>query len=80
MTLEEAASWATIFGGVAVIAAFLRGCFQVAEKYHRREVRRWENTEQGLDSGRLRWWQGIRARWRLLWATGRLRTKREAQD
>jgi hypothetical protein len=80
MTLEDAASWATIAGGVAVIAAFLRGCALVALKYHAREVRRWERTEQGLDSGRLRWWTWVRDRWRLLWATGRLRTRREARE
>ncbi|PRY12495.1 hypothetical protein [Kineococcus rhizosphaerae] len=77
MSLEDAASWATIAGGIAVLAAFLRGCALVAMKYHAREVRRWERTEQGLDSGRLRWWNWVRARWRLLWATGRLRTRRE---
>jgi hypothetical protein len=74
---EDAASWATVAGGVAVLAAFVRGCFLVAMKYHAREVRRWERTEAGLDAGRLRWWNWVRARWRLLWATGRLPTRRE---
>ena len=79
MTLDEAAAWATVLGGLAVLAAFARGCFQVAERYHRREVQRWQKTEAGLDSGRLVWWRWLRARWRLLWATGRLRTRREGQ-
>jgi len=80
MSLEDAASWATIAGGVAVLAAFLRGVALVAMKYHRREVHRWQRTEAGLDSGRLRWWNWIRARWRLLWATGRVRTRREEEN
>jgi hypothetical protein len=80
VNLEDAASWATIAGGVAVLAAFLRGCVLVAMKYHAREVRRWERTEAGLDSGKLRWWNWARARWRLLWAKGRLRTRQEEQD
>jgi hypothetical protein len=49
-------------------------------KYHTREQRRWERTEQGLDSGRLPWWNWVRARWRLLWAQGRLRTRRESEE
>jgi hypothetical protein len=80
MSLEDAASWATIAGGLAVIAAFLRGVVLVALKYHAREVRRWERTEAGLDAGRLRWWIWVRARWRLLWAQGRLRTRKEARE
>lgn len=80
MSLEDAASWATVLGGVAVLAAFLRGCVLVAMKYHAREVRRWTATEEGLDGGRLRWWNWVRARWRLLWATGRLRTRREVRE
>jgi len=80
MSLEDAASWATVAGGVAVLAAFLRGVVLVAMRYHTRELRRWERTEQGLDSGRLRWWNWMRSRWRLLWATGRLRTRKEAQE
>ncbi|WP_432572808.1 hypothetical protein [Kineococcus sp. SYSU DK005] len=80
MTLDEAAAWATVLGGAAVLVAFARSCAHVAARYHQRERRRARATEDGLDRGRMAWWRHVRARWRYLWATGRLRTPREAGE
>lgn len=80
MSLEDAALWATVLGGLSVAGAVARGALHAAAAYHRREKQRLGDTSlRVLLEGKLTVWRRIRGRWRFFVATGRFGHRRVRQ-